>query len=293
MVRVQPDLEPIDVAIGARLSGRPVTMREVVVEARCRSLGLADDGGRDRSDDEDQRRQEAQVHDRDRDAARQPHPLERADDRVEEKRDEPGDHEEEHDVTRRRRDEPRQHEQQRQPDKLDPARDLDPRRAPGDGHVADATATIRPLRPPAWDWTFDTDGALALDGALWDDRGVWDEPSGRRSLRLVHGSPLNDPGESATVPPMSPQPARRRGPASRRRHLERERRLRRLAVLVTVAVVAVVVVLLSAFGGAAAPAPQIAAASASRLAPGRPADAAGRREGRDSSISSCRSASRA
>ena len=53
---------------------------------------------------------------------------------------------------------------------------------------------------------------------------------------------------------MSPQPARRRGPGSRHRHLERERAARRLAVLVTVAVVAVVVVLLTAFGGAAAPA---------------------------------------
>ena len=119
------------------------------------------------------------------------------------------------------------------------------------------------LRPPPWDWTLDTDGALALEHA-------WDEPARRRSLRLLHGPPLNHPDESATVPRMSPPPTRRRGRGARPRHVEREQRLRRLAVLVIVAAVAIVVVLLSAFGGSAAPAPETAPASASRLVPAGP-----------------------
>jgi hypothetical protein len=127
--------------------------------------------------------------------------------------------------------------------------------------VIDATARVRQLRPPAWDWSFDLDGALALD------RDPWAEPPGRPRLHVLAGTRLNHPGDSATVPPMSPQPARGRGYQARSRHLERERRLRRLAALTVLIGVVAVVVLLTAFGGSAAPPRATAPASASRLIP--------------------------
>ena len=127
--------------------------------------------------------------------------------------------------------------------------------------MTDATARIRRLRPPAWDWSFEVDGALALD------RDPWAEPAGRPRLHLLGGPRLNRQGDSATVPPMSPQPARGRRRPPRSRHLERERRLRRLAALTALTGVVAVVVLLTAFGGSAA-APRVTApASASRLIP--------------------------
>ena len=98
------------------------------------------------------------------------------------------------------------------------------------------------LRPPDWDWTFGTNGALALKA----------------------------PEPFATVPGMSPPVKRRRVPASRRRHLERERRLRRLAALIAIVLVALVTLLLSAFGGSGKPAAAPAPASASRLVPAGP-----------------------
>jgi hypothetical protein len=69
---------------------------------------------------------------------------------------------------------------------------------------------------------------------------------------------------------MSPPVHGRRAPASRRRHLERERRLRRLAALIVIALVALVTLLLSAFGGSGSPATAPAPASASRLVPAGP-----------------------
>jgi hypothetical protein len=98
------------------------------------------------------------------------------------------------------------------------------------------------LRPPDWDWSFGTDGALALKAL--------------------------DP--FATVPDMSPPVKNRRVQASRRRHLERERRLRRLAALIAIALVALVTLLLSAFGGSGSPTTVPAPASASRLVPAGP-----------------------
>jgi hypothetical protein len=98
------------------------------------------------------------------------------------------------------------------------------------------------LRPPDWNWSFSSDGALALKAE----------------------QPL------ATLSRMSTPVPHRRSRASRRRHLERERRLRRLALLLAIALVALVTVLLSAFGGSAAPAPQLVPASASRLLPAGP-----------------------
>jgi hypothetical protein len=107
------------------------------------------------------------------------------------------------------------------------------------------------IRPPDWDWSFSTDGGLALSPEA-----------------------LKDPEPFATVPAMSPpdkrRAASRRATTPRRRHLERERRLRRLAVLVVIALVALVTLLLSAFGGSGTPAQAPAPASSARLLPAGP-----------------------
>jgi hypothetical protein len=108
------------------------------------------------------------------------------------------------------------------------------------------------IRPPDWEWSWASDGALAL------------QPDS-----------LKDPGAFATVPRMSPpvdkrRAAARRARAPRRRHLERERRLRRLAVLIVLAVVATATLLLSAFGGSGTAPQTPAPVSAARLVPGGP-----------------------
>ena len=203
VVRVQPVLEAVDVAVGGCLSGGRDTIREVLVESVGSRLRLTDDSCRDRHDDKRQRRRERQQHDRDRKAAREPDPLERPDERIEQERDERGDEEEEDDMTRRRQEHPREDQQERQAHQLDPARHLNARRAAEGAHRNDATARVVPIRPPDWDWSFSTDGALALAPAL------------------------NYPEQSATVPRMPPPGPHRRARAARRRPLQRERRLRR------------------------------------------------------------------
>ena len=101
---------------------------------------------------------------------------------------------------------------------------------------------MRAIRPPDWDWTFGTEGALALK-----------------------------PQEAfATVPRMSPPLNRRRARTTHRRRLDRERRLRRLAVLVALAVVGVVILLMSAFGGSGGAVQAPVPASATRLLPAGP-----------------------
>ena len=236
-VRVQPVLQPVDVAVGGGLSGGTVTMGEVRVEPVCRRLRLPDDCGRDREDDEPQRRSKGQIHEGDREAARQAHLLEGTHERIEQERHEGRDNEEKDDVSGRAREHPREDEQHRQAHQLHPPRDLDPR-----AHRRDATAARRVSRPPDWDWSWTADGALALKPR---------EPF-------------------ATVPPMPPPVANRRTRAAQRRHLERERRLCRLAVLLVVVAIGLVMLLLSAFGGSGSPAPATAPASPSRLLPAGP-----------------------
>ena len=225
-------LQAIDVTVGRGLSGGAVSMQEVPVEPVRRRLRLPDDGGGDRKDDEPQRHREAQVHERDREAARQAQLLEPANERIEQQSHEGRNHKEEHHVSSSTRHHPREDEQQWEPHQLEPARDLDPR-----AHRGDATAATRLLRPPDWDWSFASDGALALKG----------------------------PEVFATVPGMPPPVTNRRTRAAHRRHLERERRLRRLAVLIVVAAVGLVTLLLSAFGGSGSAVQTAAPASASRL----------------------------
>ena len=111
VVAVEPALEAIDVEVRGRPSGRGVRMREVVVEPGRRGLRLRDDGGGDGEDDQREHREERQVHERDREAARELDPLQRPDDRIEQQRHERRHHEQEDDVNHPRREHP--HEEQR------------------------------------------------------------------------------------------------------------------------------------------------------------------------------------
>src|SRR5581483_6022572 len=119
---------------------------------------------------------------------------------------------------------PQQEQQHRQPHELNPARDDEPRRPAEGAHAGDSSAAVARLRPPDWEWSFATEGSLALDLAH-----AWDEPR----LKAVP--------EPATVPRMSRPVAPRRARVTRRQHLERERRRRRLALLVVAGLVAGVV----------------------------------------------------
>ena len=142
-------------------------------------------------------------------------------------------------MARRIQEKPHQDHQQRQADELDPARDHDPRRPAEGAHTSDRTAVVTQIRPPDWDWSWATDGTLALN-----------------------------PDPAFGTFPRMPQPvASRRARATRRRHVERERRLRRLALLCVVAIIAIVTLSLSAFGGGGTPTQAPAPASASRLLP--------------------------
>jgi len=96
------------------------------------------------------------------------------------------------------------------------------------------TGNVVGLRPPPWEWSFETDGSLALLPELDEDRGN----------RLIAV------GTSASVPrmaqPQAPGLAYRR--AERQAMRARVRRARRTAALAVVACVCLVVLLLTAFG---------------------------------------------
>ena len=89
---------------------------------------------------------------------------------------------------------------------------------------------VVPLRPPAWDWSFDTDGALALAPEV--------------------GTSLKGPESSATVPPMALPEAQGLAfrAAEREETRARVRRARRSAALLVAACVSLVLLLLTAFG---------------------------------------------
>src|SRR5205807_6827330 len=137
----------------------------------------------------------------------------------------------------------------RQPDQLDPARDLDLHR-PG-GHANDRTAVVVPLRPPRWDWDWSQslDGSLALDPAE-----LWVEPPKRAKVGTV--LPMQAPSRQA-----SPVRAhRRRRPA--------EHRMRRLVVLTVVSGALLGTLFMTAFGQGATRQPsQALPGPANRLLP--------------------------
>jgi murein DD-endopeptidase MepM/ murein hydrolase activator NlpD len=118
------------------------------------------------------------------------------------------------------------------------------------------TARVAALRPPQWDWSFETDGALALDP----------EPATR----------LKAPGTSDTVPRMAQPEAHGLAyrAAAREEMRARLRRSRRTALLLVVACVSLVLLLVTAFGTGGAASRQVRGpAPADRLLPAGPPQA--------------------
>ena len=166
---------------------------------------------------------------------------------------------------------PRELASRRRADERDP-RELDVRRS-GPAHRGHRTETVRALRPPAWDWSFAEDGALALD----PQRLAPDEP--RSSSRVggdgharVSEAPERLKGGEPFVS-VRRMPRQPRGRPTRRRSRDRARAARRgrlLALFVTVAGVAAVVLVLTAFGSSGDSALPAAPAPAKRLLPTGP-----------------------
>ena len=140
---VEPVLERGDVAVGVDLAGSSVHVRKVGIHPFCGCFRLVDDDGPERSDGGDQCHRKHEVHERDCEAARHADPLDRPDDRVQEQGDQQRDEEQEDDVTDRARHHPEEEQYDRQAHQLDPARNLDLRRA--GGHTGDRTAEVVPL----------------------------------------------------------------------------------------------------------------------------------------------------
>ena len=108
------------------------------------------------------------------------------------------------------------------------------------------------LRPPAWEWSFDVDGALALDPAP----------------RELHGFET-----SVSVPRMARPPARRPAapPARRDESGASAKRARRIAALIVLAVLGVATLLVAGFGAREVPASApLAPAPSHRLLPSGP-----------------------
>lgn len=113
------------------------------------------------------------------------------------------------------------------------------------------------LRPPPWDWSFETDGSLALLPEPDEDRGI--------RLKAV--------GTSASVPRMAqpPAPGLAYRAAERQAMRARVRRARRTAALAVVACVCLVVLMLTAFGsGKTAEVTNTGPAPTERLLPAGP-----------------------
>jgi murein DD-endopeptidase MepM/ murein hydrolase activator NlpD len=117
------------------------------------------------------------------------------------------------------------------------------------------------LRPPPWDWSFETDGALALAPKAREDEGMR----------------LKGVGTSASVPRMAQPQAPGLAYRAARRQAERQamrakvRRARRTAALAVVACVCLVVLLLTAFGsGKSSTATNTGPAPSGRLLPAGP-----------------------
>ena len=96
VMRVQPVLQAREVVIRARLVGLSGDDRKVVVDPVTRVARLLHDDGRQSENCECERCCKRQVHDRDREPARDPHPTQSANNGIEEEGDEQR-HEEEED----------------------------------------------------------------------------------------------------------------------------------------------------------------------------------------------------
>jgi hypothetical protein len=110
------------------------------------------------------------------------------------------------------------------------------------------------VRPPAWDWDFESDGALAL------------QP---RSAESPHS--LQEEAAFVTVPPMSPPSGHAIAVRRRRAETAAARRKRRLVGLLLLATVALITLFLTAFAPrGSTPLRTVAPAPATRLLPSGP-----------------------
>jgi hypothetical protein len=136
------------------------------------------------------------------------------------------------------------------------------------GDRSRALVELRDVRPPAWDWSFFEDGALALDShELWAEPPF--VPGEKLSQSPLFPSRLNHPSTLVTVPPTMPSP--RAAGSARVPRRSASRRLPRFAALVLVVAVAVTTLTLTAFGtGVPDPASNNVTAPRERLLPTRP-----------------------
>ena len=181
-MRVEPQLKALQIVLCAGLLEASGARRKVVVHPVGGVTRLLHHHGCESENRECNDSREQHVHDSDREPARDPHPSQPADERVEEQGDEQRHEEEEDHVTHGSRHHPQEHEQQRQPHELHPARDLDPRRDAGARHASDGIARVRRIRDDAWDWSFSEDGSLALDRS-----DLWIEPETATVQRMSRG----------------------------------------------------------------------------------------------------------
>jgi hypothetical protein len=130
------------------------------------------------------------------------------------------------------------------------------------------TGRVDDRTPSTWEWSFETDGALALDRA--DDWEV-------RPRRTRVDPPETDEAPDvlqervsfATVPPMRSRRVRRQTVRMRQRRA-RQHRIRRIVGLLALAVVLLVTLVLTAFGTGQSRAPRVTTAPAHRLLPAGP-----------------------
>ena len=257
-------LEAVDVVLRRpSRRWRPDSVRKVGVDPFRRGIGLVDDDGGESEDCHHDGSGEREVHDRHGEAAREPHPPEPPDERVQQQGDERGDDEEEQDVTR-----------SRPPPSTRAARGPGARRA-GSSAGSRSWAAVRPstaillaapaARPPAWDWADASDGALALDPhELWVDVAQRSRIPLSQSPSELTRTRLKAVERPATVPAMPSRSHRQRqGARARARHARSARRARSLALSAILLVLVVGVLATSGWGWQSARAPVKAPASAS------------------------------
>jgi hypothetical protein len=135
-----------------------------------------------------------------------------------------------------------------------------------DEHRADRTGAVIPLRPPAWEWSFLEDGALALDS-----HELWHEPEPESDEALSQTAPrrgeLKPTPRFVTVARMPPRAPRGAGRAKQRRS---SRRVRRFSLLTIVLSVVVITLVLTAFGSGAPASITNAPSPSKRLLPDGP-----------------------
>jgi murein DD-endopeptidase MepM/ murein hydrolase activator NlpD len=155
----------------------------------------------------------------------------------------------------------------------------------------DRTTTVVDLRPPAWDWVFETDGALALEEGVdsWWNLPVPPDPLHRSAARTGASRRIESALSSPRPPPQPhahPRPLKRRRNSVRtaRRRRPRPSQVRRVPsrarkpsrhtgriVALAVASFALVVMLfLTAFGSSGTDGSPVSFAQAKRLNPAPP-----------------------